>query len=361
MTFKRGKFWSLYVPRSSGGAVQRSTGTTDANLAKRMGRMIDTLADQRRWDVLGAIDAKVVTVGAVWDAFCVNGLDAMTAEMQSPKLLPMVGPWVASLSRAPRTLEAYERQVRVLITDKLKAKDMTPGWVVDRIGKLPHSGSTRAGYLAALTLFLDYVVGHGALTDNPARNRAVVRRPRPNGPRTVWKSIADDLRLVNAAPEPYRSFFALVHATGSERDAALHMLRRDVDLTTGTIRIRGTKRATRDRVGVPIEAWALPMVAGVCKGLLPDAPLFPGMRRTLVNQMHMEARTAVKLDGYQLRDARHSYAVRAILRGEKLWKVARWLGHSNVKVTAEVYTQFQLQDALDMLAADPKADGGFSA
>jgi integrase len=361
MTFKRGKFWSLYVPRSSGGAVQRSTGTTDANLAKRMGRMIETLADQRRWDVLGAIDAKVVTVGAVWDAFCVNGLDALAADMQSPYLLPMVDQWIATLTRAPSTLEAYERQVRVLITDKLKAKDITAGWVVDRIAKLPHSGSTRSMYLAALTLFLDYVVAHGGMPDNPARNRSVVRRPKPNKPRTMWKSIADDLRLVNAAPEPYRTFFALVHSTGSERDAALHMIRSDVDLTTGTIRIRGTKRATRDRIGVPIEPWALPMVATVCKTLLPDAPLFPDLRRTMVNQMHKDAREAVKLDGYQLRDARHSYAVRAILRGEKLWKVARWLGHSNVKVTAEVYTQFQLQDALDMLAADPKADGGISA
>ena len=60
----------------------------------------------------------------------------------------------------------------------------------------------------------------------------------------------------------------------------------------------------------------------------------------------MAARTVAKLAGYQLRDARHSYAIRALLRGEPLWKVSKWLGHSNMAITAKVYAQFDLDDAL---------------
>jgi integrase len=354
--FRRGAYWSLYVPRRSGGVVQRATGTSDKRLADRMGRMIDTLADQRRWDVLEAIDAKRVTVAQAWDAYCLNALDALMADVSAVDLADLVEPWLASLTRAPRTLAAYRGKITALIGDALPAATVTEGWVVDTIAALPYSGTTRGMYFAVLTLFLDYAVAHRALPANPCRNRALVKRPKPNPPRMVWKAAADDLRLVNAAPEPLRSYFSLVHGTGAERDAALAMRRRDIDLTAGTVHIPGTKRGSRDRRGVPIDAWALPIVAAHCRGLLPDAPLFPGLRRTVVNGAHKAAREAVNLTGYELRDARHSFAVRHLLAGVPLWKVSKWLGHRTVKTTAEVYTRFELDAALEHLGALAKVE-----
>jgi integrase len=318
--------------------------------------MIETLADQRRWDVLEAIDAKRVTVPEAWDAYCMNGIDALMQRASAVNLAHLVEPWLASLHHTPRTVSAYRTKIETLIPDVLLASDVSEGWVVDRITAIPHTGTTKGMYLAVLTLFLDYAVAHRAMPTNPARNKALVKRPRPNPPRKTWKSAADDLRLVNAAPEPFRSYFALVHGTGAERDAALMMRRQDVNLTTWTVHIPGTKRLTRDRRGVPVDVWARPFVAALCAGKLPDAPLFPGMRRTLLNYAHRAAREAVQLDGYFLRDARHSFAVRHLLAGTPLWKVSKWLGHSTVKTTAEVYTRFELDEALEMLGALAKAE-----
>jgi integrase len=243
----------------------------------------------------------------------------------------------------------YRQKIESLLPVGLRLSAMSAGWIADTIARLPHSSGTRQQYLHVLSLFLDYAVAHGYIASNPARERALVRRPRTNKPRAVWKDTPADLALVNAAPEPYRSYFALVHATGAERDAALAMVRRDIDLATNTVHIPGTKTATRDRRGVPLEAWAVPILAAHCRGLLPDAPLFPTITRSQVNRAHIAARTVAKLGGYQLRDARHSYAVRALLRGEPLWKVSKWLGHSNVAITAKVYTQFGLDEALEAL------------
>ena len=356
--FKRGKYWSLYVPRHSGGAVQRSTGTTDANLAKRMGRMIDTLADQRRWDVLGAIDAKSVSVGEVWDAFCVNGLDALMADAAKdaePLALDNVDRWVRTMKLAPRTVYAYEQKVRTLLgDDPLPLSALTGGWLMDRLADLDMTPATVRQYAHAFSKFAQYLKAHRLITENPVKG---IPLPKGTAKRTMWKSEADDLKLVNAAPEPFRSYFALVHATGAERDAALVMVRSDLDLTAATCHIPGTKNANRDRKGVPIEPWALPILGAHCKGLLPDAPLFPTLGRSPVNHAHHEARTVAKLPGYQLRDARHSYAVRAILRGEQIWKVSKWLGHANIGITASIYAHFELEDALNELnrKATPQA------
>jgi integrase len=338
-------YWSLYIPRRSGGVVQRATGTTDKALAGRMGRMVDVLRDQRRWDVLEAIDAKRVTVGAAYDAYTMNALNALMARVVAaavPNAVDLVDRWVGTLRKAPRTVAAYEQKVRALLTEDLKVTDLTAGWVADTLATLPHTPATVRQYAHALSLFCKYCKGHGWLPANPVRD---VDLPKGTNKRVLWKTEAEDRRLVDCAPEPVRSYFALVHSTGAERDAALAMRRRDVDVEAGTVHIPGTKNKNRDRKGVPMEPWAVPIVAAHCRGLLPDAPLFPTLTRREVNAHHQAARTAAQLPGYQLRDGRHSYAVRAILRGEPIWKVSKWLGHANIGITASVYAQFDLEAA----------------
>lgn len=343
--FRRGQFWSLYVPRRSGGVVQRATGTTDKKLADKMARMIDTLTDQRRWDVVEAIDVKQITVGEAYDAYVMNALDALLARVAAaaaPEALDYVPRWIATLKKAPRTIDAYDQKVRAMLGDGRRVSEITAGWVADVLGAMPHTPATVRQYAHAFGLFCRYLKGHRLLAENPVRD---VDLPKGTNRRVRWEPEAADRRLVNCAPEPVRTYFALVHSTGAERDAALVMVRRDLDFTAGTAHIPGTKNKNRDRKGVPIEAWALPLLSAHCKGLLPDAPLFPTLNSRTVNTHHMAARTAAKLPGYQLRDARHSYAVRAILRGEPIWKVSKWLGHANIGITASVYAQFDLEAA----------------
>lgn len=354
--FKRASgVYALYVPRPQGGVVQRSCGTRDAKLAKQMGRMVDQLKSQRRWDALEAIDDGRLTVGAVWDAFTMNRLDALVAAADDRPLAPIAAQWLETVQVAPRTLLVYRGKVGRIIPDDLTVSQFTPGWVRDTLAALPVSSGTRAQYLHVLTSLADYCVAHGYLAANRLRERGLVPRHKTNAPRVTWKTAADDQRLVGAAPEPYRTYFALVHGTGAERDAALMMRRRDVDTADWTVHIPGTKSRTRDRKGVPVDAWARPIVAAHCRGLLPDALLFPDISRAQVNRQHLAARAAAKLDGYQLRDARHSFAVRHILAGTPLWQVSKYLGHANLGITAKVYTQFELEAAMAVLGNTTKS------
>lgn len=344
--FLRGKFYSLYVPRESGGVVQRACGTTDAQLARKMGRMVDTLADQRRWDVLRALDARSLTLGEAYDAYVMNDLDGLLARKarhSEPPVVLFIDAWLKTLHTAPRTRASYEQKVRALVPEGLVPSQLTRGWVADQLGALPHQPATVRQYAHALSLFLQYLADHDRITSNPAVR---LRLPKGKSKRRVWKNADDDLRLVNCAPSPFREYFALVHATGADRDSALAMVRSDLDFATGTCHIPGTKSATRDRRGVPIDAWALPILRKYVQGMLPDAPLFPGLTSRAVNAAHIEARTAAKLPDYQLRDARHSFAVRHILAGTPLWMVSKYLGHANLAITAGVYADFDLEAAL---------------
>lgn len=70
-------------------------------------------------------------------------------------------------------------------------------------------------------------------------------------------------------------------------------------------------------------------------------PLWPSLTRYRVYDVHQATCTAVGIQDYTLRDARHSWAVRSRKRGESLEAIAQQLGHKSIYMAATVYAQFK--------------------
>lgn len=351
--FKRGEMFTLYVPQPNGARpVQRSTNTKSRTVAGRMERMVRDLRDARRWDVLGMLTDGRLTVADAYDAYVMRQLDALVGREASPRVGAMVEGWLASLDIRAGTREAYRRQVLALFAEDVRVATITPGEVRDALSALSVTGGTRRTYFAALSSFCHYLVAHDLLPVHPMAEKGRVPRPKRNAPRTTWYPAADDARLCAAAPAPFREFFALVHGTGAERNAALAMTRADVDLERWEVRIPGTKTATRDRRGIPVDAWARPIVGPYVRAVL-AGPLFPDLSPSQVNVAHRVAGDAVGLAGYQLRDARHSVAIRWLVADHvPMWDVAERLGHANMTETVRTYTKTVLRDAARRLGVD---------
>ena len=107
------------------------------------------------------------------------------------------------------------------------------------------------------------------------------------------------------------------------------------------IRAAGTKTYTRDRV-TPVAEWAWPYIEQRCLALAQDAPLFAaaGVDRWTARDAHHRACLACGYADCTQRDARHSYAVRAIRSGVPAEVVARQLGHANAVLVHKVYGRF---------------------
>jgi integrase len=119
----------------------------------------------------------------------------------------------------------------------------------------------------------------------------------------------------------------------------LSLKRRDVDLERGEIHARGTKTRARDRVAA-VEPWAMAFVRDYCRPFLPNGHLFPVTNRWTASDRHREACKALEIEDYQLRDSRHTYAVRAIRAGASFEAVARQLGHADTSMVSRVYGRF---------------------
>lgn len=343
--FRRNGVFYVHIPTPDGRFVQRTTGTSDKTLAGRMYRMVKELHDKREWAALGLVSTKTLPLGRIYDAFAAKRLPAFVREQASPRWDTLLDPWLATLDIMPASRVMYKMQVTALLPEGDTVANITTGGIRDALAALPVSAATKRNYLVAVQSFCGYLVSRDILPTDPTEDARKLPRPKKGKPRTMWMTRAEDERLCLAAPSPYREYFALVHGTGAERNAALAMTRADVDLQHGVCRIPGTKTTTRDRTGIPIDAWALAMLAPYVKAVL-AGPLFPTLSRSKVNRMHVTARTAAGLPGYELRDARHSVAIRWLVQdGVPMWDVAERLGHANMGMALKVYTKTVLREA----------------
>ena len=131
-----------------------------------------------------------------------------------------------------------------------------------------------------------------------------------------------------------------MHGSGVEVSAALAIKRRDVDFQRSEVRAHGTKTKSRDRIAA-VEPWAMTYLRRHSRRLLPNADVFPGLNRWTVSDKHRAACDTLEIEDYQLRDARHTYAVRAVRAGAPFEAVAQQLGHVDTTMVVRVYARFK--------------------
>lgn len=208
----------------------------------------------------------------------------------------------------------------------------------------PVSSSYKRKLLYALFSFVGYLREMHQLEGNPIDD---IKRPKKGSPKLRWETVANDRRIVDAAPVEFRGLCAFIKATGAEVSAALDMKRRDVELYVkdrdgycGLAHVPGTKTDTRDRHDVLIEAWARPYLEAFLRTVLPNAELWPNVTRYQAHYQHQKAAAAVQIEEYTLRDARHSWAVRARKRGVEFESISEQLG-SSVATVHGTYARFK--------------------
>jgi integrase len=135
----------------------------------------------------------------------------------------------------------------------------------------------------------------------------------------------------------------------------------------------GTPKTERSRRTVPLPVW---LVADLNAHLAahpaasPDSPLFPGRHRypdlltmgvldwsepweqdVWVKRTFKPALTRAKLPAaVRFHDLRHSFASILFAEGVPLLKISRWMGHSSLAITEQIYTHLNPADDAAELA-----------
>jgi integrase len=336
---KRGGVFYLYVPKQKGGVVLRTTGTAEKRIYTLMKAMLARLKSERRWTLLNAIVDGRLSIGQVYDADRTKTLDALEASLSASPLTAHVTAYLTVLKsrgKAPRHIENVKRQLEHFIeAGYTTTADLTNANVTAWLASLTMSSGTARQYCFAVTGLTRYLVAVDVLAAYPLGK---VVAPDPNDSRMMYVDADTDERIVAASRPDVRALFAFIKGTGCDVTTALNLVRRDVS-NEWTVRLKGTKTSRRDVHFALIEPWAWGYLRGVLKETLPNAKVFPGITRSVTAKQHTAACEAVKVDGYTLKDARHSVAVRMAKRGYTIPEIAEQLGTSQ-ELVARVYARF---------------------
>jgi integrase len=349
----------------------------------RSGFSTRAAAEQTLKDTVSAIDAGTY----------VPPTKSTLGQFVRDKWLPSIEAEVVGGSLKPTTAAFYRNLVTAHVIPKIGGIPLAR-LDAPRLnafyGELLREGRTDGkGGLSRTTVHSIHVVISRALSDAVrwnlvARNVAKAAKP-PTPTRTemaVWG--AEELRtfLLSVADDRLVALWHLAATTGLRRGELCGLRWRDLDLAARRLSVTGTRVTVGYRVAdstpktakssrtIGLDSDTAELLRFHHRRQLAEAGEFPGWSNATglvfvredgtpyhpqrITGMFEAAAKRAGLPAIRLHDLRHSYATAALEAGVSLKVVSERLGHSNLAITADLYTHVREQvdqDAADRTAA----------
>lgn len=194
--------------------------------------------------------------------------------------------------------------------------------------------TTKNRYLSYMKIMYAYGVRKKMLKENPLADWKKTKEK----PRDLNLTVEDLQKIVDAAAPHLKVVLLLLYATGARLGEVLTLKWLDIDFDSGMVRIWSKK--TKDGRTVPVSRELLD-VLGKFERTSPYVITYKGHR---VTRIQTAWETAVRKAGLNYKpvpyEIRHLFATCLLTSGGDLAAVSKMLGHSTVKMTADVYYQF---------------------
>ena len=227
-------------------------------------------------------------------------------------------------------------------------KDRIIGYVLN-LKEREYTSSTVARKVAAIKSFFHYLVAEGILKGDPTATldspKVKKRLPKAISREDIERLLAAPAEGVSAKSQRDRALLELLYASGVRVTELVSLDMDDVNLASGSVRVRGRKALNKERV-IPIGDRALgPLQTYLDRGRLqlmsaPDErALFlnhRGQRLTrqglwlIIKHYVDEVGIAEDVTPHTLR---HSFAAHKLSQGKSLQDIQKLLGHANISTT----------------------------
>jgi integrase len=254
-------------------------------------------------------------------------------------------------------LRYFDRELRLRDLDRVALQRFVD-WLTSRPGRSGRlCDRSVANALTPLRAALDAAVAEGLLEQNPAN--AVVL-PRRRGGR-AWEfrerrllTRAELARLLDEVPPKWRALSDLLAATGLRISEAIALRWSDLELDSGSPRLRVSRAIVRGVAGAPKSrhgARLVPLPPDLAARLwelrppqtADDALVFPGRDGapadvgSLRRRVLVPLRERAGLSGVGFHALRHTCASLLIESGLSVLRLQRWMGHHSPAFTLETY------------------------
>ncbi len=185
-----------------------------------------------------------------------------------------------------------------------------------------------------------------------------IERPAKPAAKDRWLTREEVTRLKNCAINPHtRLFILLAIATGGRKEALLELTWDRVDFEQNTIHLATSGSTGRKgRASVPMNQTIKASLVESKRGALTDHVIeWSGKPLSSVKRSLATTAKRAGIKGVTAHVFRHSAAVWMASEGISMAMIAQYLGHSNSRITEQVYARFapsHMQAAADVLNLD---------
>lgn len=244
-----------------------------------------------------------------------------------------------------RALHCAIEHIKAVLTDK-PLNEYTAPEIMTALYNIPLSYTRFQSYSILNDSFFQ-AVRLGYILSNPMDGTERIKHTRNKGKALTLEEQRRFLQII--ADNPRKGLYLFYLLSGVRCSEALTLKWSDIDYHARRIHIHGTKTPQANRF----------------------IPLFPQLSELLQNFPHVGefvfpyTAYAVKNHfqrikrkcgfNFRLHDLRHTFATRCIESGISLLTISKWLGHSNINITASIYAHLLTDfERLEVERFDPK-------
>ncbi|MFE7388379.1 tyrosine-type recombinase/integrase [Streptomyces sp. NPDC057582] len=263
--------------------------------------------------------------------------------------------WITERGISASTTDLYRSLLRNHLAptfDRVALADITPAmvraWRVARLDAGAGASSVAKSY-ALLRAVLMTAVEDRLIRRNPCRVRGASVAPTPERPTATVQEVYD---LAGAIQPRYRALVLLAAFTGLRWGELIGLSRRDIDLNSGTLRVRRNvaelhsgkqlvkePKSTAGKRTVAIPAVIVSDLAthlAVFAELGPDGRVFIGAKKATPRRNHFgklwrKACDQVGIKGLHFHDLRHTGNTLAAATGASTRELMTRMGHSTAR------------------------------
>lgn len=230
----------------------------------------------------------------------------------------------------PNTLAVYDVAIRIHICPKLPDAPLNfiTGLELQKFLMSIPTSRTRKTVHDVLNMAFKDAIDLKLLKDNPIQGVKIPVHHRTQGVALTRKEIEAFTQTLKG--RPIETYFLLLLYTGMRRNEALALRRSDIDFQNKLLHVPGTKTKSSERT-LPLFENVGGLLVGF-KRSPPDKKLFD------YNEDYVTHKFKSLCPAHKLHDLRHTFATQCLNAKIPMIVVQKWLGHSDIDTTADIYT-----------------------